>query len=170
MNPEVESSGQENLEEMERQDLEIEIATNEIDPNNPGKDFVKTPMEHFLLGSTPFAGGAVHPNLPVAEVADSSLETINEVREAINQDEEKIAFAISNEDTPFIIVELLPLTSEQVAARNPIATFKVIGAMNIKGKKVSPPEDIDEYLSAKMIEKQQKAADLLRERHRKRQN
>jgi hypothetical protein len=171
MNPEVESNGQENLEEMEREDLETFIAKSEIDPNNPNENFVKTPMEHFLLGSTPFAGGAVHPNLTIAEVAGATLETINKAREGINQAEEiRRAFMISNEDIPYIIVRLLPLTPEQVSATNPIATFEVTGAMDIEGEKVSPPADISAILSAKMVESQSKAADLTRERHQKRQN
>lgn len=171
MEQEVEPSGQENLEQMEQEDLEIAVTKAKIDRNNPGEDFVKTPMEHFLLGSTPFAGGAVHPNLPMAEVAGASLETINRAREAINQDEEiRRSFMISNEDTPYIIVKLLPLTPEQVAATNPIATFEVTGAMDIEGEKASPPADINVILSTQMVQSQRKAADLIRERHQKRQS
>src|SRR3972149_8700914 len=156
---EVEPTGQDNLEQMEREDLETFIAKSEIDPNNPNESFIKTPMEHFLLGSTPFAGGAVHPNLTIAEAAGTTLEAINKTREAINQDKNiKRSFMISNKNTPYIIVRLLPLTAEQVSATIPIATFEVVGAMKSEGKKVSPPEDIDEILLAKMVQSQKKAA------------
>lgn len=170
MNQEVEPTGPEDLEEMERQDLEAFTKERNIDINIPLTEYAITPMEHFLYGSTPRAGGAVFPNLPVAQVAGASLEAINRVREVANrQDEESRIFYSSLEETPLLVVKLLPLTQENLSARTPAMTFEVTGAMNIGGNKVPSPENINQHLSDLMAEKQQKAADLLRARHQKRQ-
>jgi len=151
---------------LERQDMEEFAKKLKVGPDNLQRDSFTTPMEQFLMGSTPNVGGAVWPNLTLAEVAGVGLEKVNKIRRDFNSSSEDGRFFYNSDpEVPFLVFELDDLSPEIIGSREPIITFHITKAKDIEMKEVPIPADTEERVMEKMREKPPILLDRLKHRH-----
>ncbi|MCD6422392.1 hypothetical protein J7L13_03550 [bacterium] len=153
-----------------------QIKFNESKPQTSFVYFL-TPAEHYLLGST-WPGIAFHPNLPLACLAGKTLEEVNSARQKISQAyrEGKLRLSFQGgfivagfhpEEWYELKVQPLPLSEDQLKAREFSLTFKILSGFLVRGedriplKKEERPE-VEKRMIEWLHQRQQQAQEELK--------